>query len=161
MVIHKRTRLTPIQRHEIYREYHDGCKKVSELADSYHVSRPTIYKIIRRGRHRNFSIHPGTNKRFRCLKYGIKRLSKIEEAIEARLKKQARRYNKDYFMGILSVCPCLRENQPLAEENIFLLPQMISLVSCMLRSFRTRPGIPPGRFWNRSWKNVLWKSFLR
>jgi transposase-like protein len=99
MVIHKRTRLTPIQRHEIYREYHDGCKKVSDLADSYHVSRPTIYKITRRGRHRDFSIHPGTNKRFRCLKYG----TKIEKAIEARLKKQARSYNKDYFMGILSI----------------------------------------------------------
>jgi len=29
MVIHKRTRLTPIQRQEIYREYHDEGKKVS------------------------------------------------------------------------------------------------------------------------------------
>jgi transposase InsO family protein len=30
------------------------------------------------------------------LKYGIKRLSKIEKEIEARFKKAARRYNKDY-----------------------------------------------------------------
>jgi len=96
MVIHKRTRLTPIQRQEIYREYHDEGKKVSFLAETYHVSRPTIYKIIHRGRQRDFSIHPSTNKRFRCLKYGIKRLSKIEEAVEARLKRQAKRYNKDY-----------------------------------------------------------------
>ena len=42
MVIHKRTRLTPIQREEIYRVYHEEGKKVSDLAESYHVSRPTI-----------------------------------------------------------------------------------------------------------------------
>jgi transposase-like protein len=81
MVIHKRTRLTPLQREEIYRVYHGEGKKISELAEAYHVSRPTIYKIIQRGRQRDFAIHPSTNKRFRCLKYGIKRLSKIEEAI--------------------------------------------------------------------------------
>jgi len=96
MVIHKRTRLTPIQREEIYRAYHEGKKKVSELAESYHVSRPTIYKILQRGREKDFSIHKSTNKRFRCLKYGIKRLSKIEKEIESRLKSKARRYNKDY-----------------------------------------------------------------
>ena len=88
MVIHKRTRLTPIQRQAIYGEYHDESKKVSYLAEVYHVSRPTIYKIIQRGRQRDFSIHTSTNKRFCCLKYG--------KSIEARLKKQARRYNKDY-----------------------------------------------------------------
>jgi transposase InsO family protein len=54
------------------------------------VSRPTIYKIIRSGRQRDFSIHKSTHKQFCCLKYGIKRLSKIEKEIEAR------RYNKDY-----------------------------------------------------------------
>jgi len=96
MVIHKRTRLASIQREEIYREYHKEGKKVSYFAEAYHVSRPTIYKIIRRGRQRDFAIHRSTNKRFCCLKYGIKRLSKIEEAIEARLKVQAKRYNKDY-----------------------------------------------------------------
>ena len=96
MVIHKRTRLTLLQREEIYGVYHGEGKKISELAEACHVSRPTIYKIIHRGRQRDFSIHPSTNKRFRCLKYGIKRLSKIEEAIEARLKRQARRYNKEY-----------------------------------------------------------------
>jgi transposase InsO family protein len=60
-----------------------------------------IYKIIRRGREQDFSIHNSTNKRFCCLKYGIKRLSKIEKEIEARLKKEARHYNKDYPGQIL------------------------------------------------------------
>ena len=46
MVIHKRTRLTPIQRQEVYRAYHEEDRKVSDLACSYHVFRPTIYKIL-------------------------------------------------------------------------------------------------------------------
>jgi len=96
MVIHKRTRLTPIQRQEVYRAYHEEDRKVSDLACSYHVSRPTIYKILQRGRKRDFSVHKSTNKRFCCLRYGIKRLSKIEKEIEGRLKRQAKRYNKDY-----------------------------------------------------------------
>ena len=96
MVIHKRTRLTPMQRQAIFENYSKHQKRVSDLAGEYHVSRPTIYKIIRRGRLKDFSVHKSTNKRFRCLKYGIRRLAKIEKKIEDRLKKQAQRYNKDY-----------------------------------------------------------------
>ena len=103
MVLHKRTRLTPIQKEEIYRVYHGEGKKIRELSEAYHVSRPTIYKIIRRGRQRDFSIHKSTNKRFCCLKYGIKRLSKIKREIEARLKARAKRYNKDYPGQMLHV----------------------------------------------------------
>jgi len=96
MVIHKKTRLTPIQRQAIYSSYYEDKKTVTDLAEAYHVSRPTIYKILRRGRHKDFTIHRSTNKRFRCLPYGIKRLARVEAEIEARLKRQARRYNKDY-----------------------------------------------------------------
>jgi len=96
MEMHKKTRLTPIQRQEIYSNFHKQKTTVSDLATEYHVSRPTIYKILERGRKQDFSIHRSTNHRFRCLKYGIKRLSKIEKKIEERLKKQAKRYNKRY-----------------------------------------------------------------
>lgn len=96
MVIHKKTRLTPIQREQVYRKYHDENIRVSDLAIEYHVSRPTIYKIIHRGKVNDFSVHKSVNKRFRCIKYGIKRLAKIEAKIEAKLKRQAQRYNKDY-----------------------------------------------------------------
>jgi hypothetical protein len=41
-------------------------------------------------------IHKSTNKRFRCFQYGIKWLAKTEAEIEANLKRQAKRYNKDY-----------------------------------------------------------------
>jgi len=96
MVIHKKTRLTPLQRQEIYQAYHTDKKKVAELAREYHVSRPTIYKILARGRQRDFMIHRSTNKRFRCLQYGIKRLARIEAQLEAQRKQEAKRYNKDY-----------------------------------------------------------------
>lgn len=94
--INERTRLTPLQRQEIYKAYHTEKKKVAELAREYHVSRPTVYKILSRGRHRDFTIHNSTNKRFRCLPYGIKRLAKIEASLEQKRKREARRYNKDY-----------------------------------------------------------------
>lgn len=96
MVIHKMTRLTPFQRQEVYNSYYQDNKKVSDLADEYHVSRPTIYKILQRGRHKDFTVHKSTNKRYRCLQYGIKRLAKVEAELERRLKNEAKRYNKDY-----------------------------------------------------------------
>jgi len=96
MVIHNKTRLTPLQRKEIYRRYYQDSGRVTDLAREYHVSRPTIYKIIQRGRDRDFSIHKSTNKRYRCVKYGLRRLAKIERALEERRKRQAMRYNKDY-----------------------------------------------------------------
>lgn len=96
MVVHKRTRLTPIQREELYRQYKEENRRVCDLAREYHVSRPTVYKIIGRGHQKDFTIHRSLNKRFRCLKYGIKRLAKIEKHIEDKLKQQAKRYSKDY-----------------------------------------------------------------
>ena len=96
MVIHKRTRLTPIQRKIIYHKYTEEKITVSDLAREFHVSRPTIYKIIKRGRSSDFSIHRSANARYRTVKYGLRRLAKIEKSIEERLKKQAKRYNKDY-----------------------------------------------------------------
>jgi len=85
MMIHKRTRLTPIQRQEIYRDYHGEWKKVSKPAEACHVPHPTtIYKILRRGRQRDFLIYKGANKRFCCLRHSIIRLSKNEKAVEPR-----------------------------------------------------------------------------
>ncbi len=82
MVIHKLARLTPIQRKEVYTAYFRENRGVSDLAREYHVSRPTIYKILERGRMNDFTIHKSTNARFRCLQYGVKRLEKFEKSIE-------------------------------------------------------------------------------
>ena len=96
MNIHKNTRLTPIQRKEVYKNYYVHHIRKCDLAEKYHVSRPTIDKILRRGRNNDFSVHRSANKRFRCLEYGFKRLAKIEKQIEEKKKRQARRYNKEY-----------------------------------------------------------------
>ena len=96
MVIHKKTRLTPIQRKELVNDYHVHHMRTCDLSRKYMVSRPTVYKIIHRSRDNDYSIHRSTNKRFRCLKYGIKRLSKVEKQLEEKRKNQARRYNKKY-----------------------------------------------------------------
>ena len=96
MVIHKKTKLTPMQRKEIADLHWNKKIKVCDLCIQFRVSRPTIYKIINRARLNDYSIHKSTNKRFKCLEYGLKRLAKIEKQIEERLKKKARRYNKKY-----------------------------------------------------------------
>ena len=70
MNIHKRTKLTPLQREEIYLEHHREHVQVALSAQEYHVSRPTIYKILARGRKRDFSVHNSCSARFRCLQWG-------------------------------------------------------------------------------------------
>lgn len=96
MTIHKRARLTPIQRQEIFEKYYQGNIRICDLCRQYSISRPTIYKILERGRQKDFSLHQSTNKRFRCLEYGLKRLAKIEAELERKLKQKAKRYNKSY-----------------------------------------------------------------
>lgn len=96
MKIHKRTRLTPIQRRELADDFYVSHIRKCDLVRKYHVSYPTVYKILRNAQNNDYSIHRSINKRFQCLEYGLKRLSKIEKQIEEKLKKQAKRYNKKY-----------------------------------------------------------------
>lgn len=96
MKIHKKTRLTPIQRKQLADDYYQNNIRVCDLVRKYHVTSPTVYKIIHRARNNDYSVHKSINKRFRCLEYGLKRLTKIEKQIEEKLKKQAKRYNKKY-----------------------------------------------------------------
>lgn len=96
MTIHKRTKLTPILRRQLAADYFRGKVRVCDLATKYRVSRPTVYTVIHRARQNDYTVHKSTNARFRCLEYGMKRLSKVEAALEKRLKEQAKRYNKEY-----------------------------------------------------------------
>ena len=96
MNMHKRIRLTPHDREEIWELYCKKGAKVSHLAERYRVSRPTIYKVLGRARKQEFKPRDSTNQRYRALKYGLKRLAKVESALQAKLKAQARRYNKAY-----------------------------------------------------------------
>jgi len=103
MTIHKKTRLTPIQRKALADDYFQGHIRVCDLKRKYQVSAPTVYKILKRARNKDYSIHKSTNKRFRCLQYGIRRLAKIEKQIEEKKKRQAKRYNKKYPGEMLHV----------------------------------------------------------
>lgn len=96
MVIHKKTKLTPIQRKALSNDYYFYHKRVCDLKRTYQVSAPTVYKILRRAKDKDYTIHRSVNQRFRCLKYGLKRLSKIEAQLEKKLQQQAKRYNKKY-----------------------------------------------------------------
>ena len=47
MNTHKRTRLTPLDREELWRLYQTRQWKVRHLAEHYRVSRPTIYAVLK------------------------------------------------------------------------------------------------------------------
>jgi len=96
MTIHKSTRLTPVQRREIADRYFHKNVRIATLARDYRTSRNTIYNILNRARVKDYTVHKSVNKRYRCLQYGIKRLARVEAALEKKLKQQALRYHKDY-----------------------------------------------------------------
>jgi len=125
MQIHKKTRLTPIQRKQLADDYFKNHIRVCDLIRKYQISAPTVYKIIHRSRNNDYSIHKSINKRFRCLEYGLKRLSKIEKQIEEKLKKKAKRYNKKYPGEMIHMdvkrLPLLRGESPAnTHEYLFI-----------------------------------------
>jgi len=54
MNMHKRIRLTPHDRQEIWNRYCKGGVKVTDLAIQYRVTPPTIYKVLARARKQEF-----------------------------------------------------------------------------------------------------------
>ena len=96
MDMHKRIRLTPLARKEIWQHYGTGNWTLNALAREFRVSRPTIYKVIERARKQEFTPRKSTDKRYLQAKFGMKRLARIEAKLEARKKAEARRYNKNY-----------------------------------------------------------------
>lgn len=50
MIIHKNTKLTPLQRKKVYDDYHKYRIRKCDLIKKYQVSRPAIDKILNRGR---------------------------------------------------------------------------------------------------------------
>lgn len=98
---HRGAELTVANRKEIWREWCAAKRSKQKLthnilAATWGVSRPTISKVLSLVRHGIFAPLPSTNQRYRNLAYGMTRLAKVEQAVEERLKKQARRYEKSY-----------------------------------------------------------------
>ena len=48
MIIHKNTKLTPLQRKKVYDDYHKHKIRKYDLIKKYQVSRPIIDKILNR-----------------------------------------------------------------------------------------------------------------
>lgn len=112
------------RRERSYPYYHTNRIRVCDLMRKYRVSAPTVYKILRRGRQRDFSIHKSVNARFRTIQYGLKRLAKVERELEEKLKKEAKRYNKEYPGEMVHFdtkrLPLLKGETPsLAREYLF------------------------------------------
>ncbi len=64
--------------------------------ERFQVSRPTIYDVLKRARLQEFMPRDSTNQRFKTLQYSLKRLAKVEQTIQERLKREAKCYNKSY-----------------------------------------------------------------
>jgi hypothetical protein len=65
MNIHKRTRLTLLDRQGTWQLYQTRSWKVTHLAERFWVSRPTVYDILKRARLREFAPRDSTNQRFK------------------------------------------------------------------------------------------------
>lgn len=96
MILHKRIRLTLLDRQSLWNDYCLWLKDKSKLAGKYQVSRPTVYKILKMMRIKELYPKKSVNHRFRSLEYGLKRLAKIEEDILKKKNAEARRYSKNY-----------------------------------------------------------------
>lgn len=95
MNIHKNCKLTEVNRKHIWKL---KCEwyKIKDLATKYNVSRQTISKIIKRARKQEFKPRNSINKRFKTIKYGLRKLLKIENKILEKKDKESKRYNKNY-----------------------------------------------------------------
>jgi transposase-like protein len=81
MNMHKGIRLTPHDRQQIWQMYQSGDCKITRLAEIFRVSRPTIYRVLARARKQEFVPRSSTNERYRSLRYGLKRLSRVERTL--------------------------------------------------------------------------------
>lgn len=94
--MHKHTKLPEALRREVYRHWVEG-KSQRSLADEYHVDKRIIGRIVVRARLQDFTVHDSTNKRYRTIEYGLKKLMKIEAKLKKRAERLAiKRYEKSY-----------------------------------------------------------------
>lgn len=93
--MHKNTKLTPLNRKEIFRLWGMG-RSVTSLAKEFRVTRVIIYRILTRARIKDFSVHKSANHRFRKFFYGIKHINNAEKKALKELSRKIYRYEKDY-----------------------------------------------------------------
>ena len=75
MNMHKRIRLTPLDREEIWRLHQTRQHTIAHLSRQFRVSRPTIYEVLKKARLQQFAPSDSTNDRYRQPQYGIAAIS--------------------------------------------------------------------------------------
>jgi transposase InsO family protein len=131
--MHKSTKLTPVTRREIYLSWCATRTTQRQLAVRYRVDKRVIGKILMRGRLGDFSVHDSTNKRYRTLEYGLRRLAETEKRLTARAIARESLHLTRYEKTIpgelvhgdtkrLPVIPRLPKNvpKPLRRETLFI-----------------------------------------
>lgn len=92
--MHKYTKLTSTLRRHVYQLWEKGFHSYRKLGKMYHVDKNVIRTVVLRGKIGDFTIHDSTNHRYRTIEYGLKRLDKIEQILEKKLRNKERRKNR-------------------------------------------------------------------
>jgi hypothetical protein len=112
------------------------------LAVTWNVSRPTISKVLALARHGIFASLKSTNHRYKNLAYGIRRLAKVEKEVEERLKKEAKRYEKEYPGEMVHFDT---KKLPLLDSEDRLMPKEYLFVAIDDDSYELYAGIFPDK----------------
>lgn len=73
-----------------------GGQSVTALSKEYRVTRKIVYRVLERGRLKEFENRKSMNARFRTIEYGLKRLSVAEKKLEKKIaRKWIQRYEKE------------------------------------------------------------------
>ncbi len=93
--MHKNTRLLPFMRRAMYAAWQGGTS-VTVLSKEYKVTRKIVYRVLERGRRKEFENRKSMNVRFRTIEYGLKRLSVAEAKLQKKIaRKWIERYEKE------------------------------------------------------------------
>lgn len=104
--MHKLTKITPLVRGEIYKDYTESKYKIKTLSSKYRVHRNTISKILVRGKIWDFTIHNSTTYKNKQLEFWLKRLSRTEKKLEKRILRNEiakTRYEKDMAWELVHI----------------------------------------------------------
>lgn len=91
--MHKNTKLLPYERREAYRRWING-DRATDLARYFHVSRKTLYEVFHKAKLGVFENYSSKNMRYRTLEYGLKKLRKVEVALEKKIVKREHRLKR-------------------------------------------------------------------
>lgn len=82
-------------RQEVYERWCHTRESTRSLGNRYHVDKNIIHKVLVRGRLGDFTVHDSTNRRYRTMEYGLRRLAKTEKRLQKRwIRSHIQRYEK-------------------------------------------------------------------